>query len=65
MKFKFDNVIEVQEQMLEVEAMEDVKEEIKKLCYYRARRVMEAAIYRRYGDVLDEWKEKKEMEKEK
>ena len=48
--------------MLEIEAKEDVKEEIKKLCYYRARRVMEAAIYRKYGDVLDEWNDKKEKE---
>ena len=59
-KFKFNNVMNVQKQLLEVETMENVKEEVKKVCYYKARRSMEAAIYRRYSDVVDDWKKEKE-----
>ena len=52
-KFVFENVMDVQRQLLELDQKEKVNEEIKQLCFFKARRVMEPAIYRNYGEVLE------------
>ena len=64
LKFKFDSVRQVQRQLLNIENDEKIDLCIKKIMYFKARRSMEPAIYRLYGDIMTENKQK-EKEKEK
>ena len=57
-------MLDVQKQLMKVEENKDIKDEIKKILYFKARRSMEPAIYRKYGDIIEEAKEK-DKEKEK
>jgi len=50
-KFKFENSLSLQKDLLKVSEMANISESIKKLCYFKARRVQETATYKRYSDV--------------
>jgi hypothetical protein len=47
-------VFDVQRQLLEIEKDEKIKDEVKQLCFFRARRTMEPAIYRLYNQIMEE-----------
>lgn len=63
MKIKFDNVRDVEKQLLEIDANETIKPEVKEITYFKARRAMEPAIYKLYSQAIEEEKkDKKDIE---
>lgn len=39
---------------MKVEENKDIKDEIKKILYFKARRSMEPAIYRKYAEIIED-----------
>lgn len=51
MKFKFEDSLSLQKDLMKVSNMENISQEIKQLCYFKARRVQETASYKRFSEV--------------
>jgi exoribonuclease R len=62
LKFKFENVLDVQRQLIKIEENTEIDEQTKQVLFFRARRAMEPAIYRTYAEITQE---AKELDKEK
>lgn len=44
----------LQKDLLKVKEMENISDDIKKLCYFKARRAQQTASYKRYSEVQNE-----------